>query len=134
MEHADPRPYYETLLAASKRRLHPGAPLGMLRGELGGRHFDQTRTHGTRQAIPFDRLWGTWGGGGVDMDLMATDTSAPYTPTEGGWERQKLPFYPRFHTNNTAGVDVFNHNVRYMPGSLLFPTTVLGGSSVGAHK
>ena len=51
-EHADPRPYCKTLLAASKRRLHPGAPLGMLRGELGGRQFDQTRTHGTRQAIP----------------------------------------------------------------------------------
>ena len=64
------------------------------------------------------------------MDLMATDTSAQYTPTEGGWERQKLPFYPRFHTNNTSGV----HNVSHMPGSLLVLTTVLGGSSVGAHK
>ena len=74
------------------------------------------------------------GGGGGDMDLMATDTSAQYTPTEGGWEFQKLPFYPRFHTNNTAGVDVFSHNVSHMPGSLLFLTTVLGGSSVGAHK
>ena len=41
------------------------------------------------------------------MDLMATDTSAQYTPIEGGWERQKLPFYSRFHTNSTAGVDVF---------------------------
>ena len=29
-----------------------GDPLGMLRGELGGRQFDQTRTYGTRQAIP----------------------------------------------------------------------------------
>ena len=69
--------------------------------------------------------------GGGDMDLMVTYTSAQYTPTEGG---QKLPFYPRFHTNNTAGVDVFSHNVSHMPGSLLFLTTVLGGSSVGAHK
>ena len=51
MEHADLRPYYEALLAASKGRLHPGAPLGMLRGELGGRQFDQTRTYGIRQAI-----------------------------------------------------------------------------------
>ena len=68
------------------------------------------------------------------MDLMATDTSAQYIPTEGGWERQKLPFYPRYHTNNTAGVDVSSHNVSHMPGSLLFFTTVLGGSSVGAHK
>ena len=81
----------------------------------------------------FDRLWETWGGE-VDMDLMATDTSAQYTPNEGDWERQKLHFYYRFHTNNTAGVDVFSHNVSHMPGSLLFPTTVLDGSSVGAHK
>ena len=43
----------------------------------------------------FDRLWETWGGGG-DMDLMATHTSAQYTPIEDGWERQKLPFYSRF--------------------------------------
>ena len=70
--------------------------------------------------------------GGVDRDLIATNTSAQYTPIKGGWERQKLPFYSRFHTNNTAGVDVFSHNVSHMPGSLLFPTTVLGGSSV-AH-
>ena len=52
------------------------------------------------------------------MDLMATDTSSQYTPIEGGWERQKLPFYSRFHTNNTAGVDVFSHNLSHMPGSL----------------
>ena len=52
------------------------------------------------------------------MDLMATDTSAQYAPIEGGWERQQLPFYSRFHTNNTAGVDVFSHNVSHMPGSL----------------
>ena len=42
-----------------------------------------------------DRLWETWGGG-VDVDMMATDTSVQYTPIEGGWERQKLPFYSRF--------------------------------------
>ena len=52
------------------------------------------------------------------MDLMATDTSAQYAPIEGGWECQKLPFYSRFHTNNTAGVEVFSHNVSHMPGSL----------------
>ena len=52
------------------------------------------------------------------MDLMTTDTSAQYAPIEGGWGRQKLPFYSRFHTNNTAGVDVFSHNVSHMPGSL----------------
>ena len=49
---------------------------------------------------------------------MATDTSAQYAPFEGCWERQKLPFYSRFHTNNTAGVDEFSHNVSYKPESL----------------
>ena len=46
----------------------------MLRGELGGRQFDQTRTHETRQAIPGGVQYavGNLGGGG-DMDLMATD-------------------------------------------------------------
>ena len=73
-------------------------------------------------------------GGGVDMDLMATATSAQYTPTDGGWELQKLPFYPRFHTNNTAGIEVFSHNVSHIPGSLLFLTIVLGGSSAAACK
>ena len=48
------------------------------------------------------------------MDLMATDTSAQSAPIGGGLERQNLPFYSRFHTNNTAGVDVFSHNVNHM--------------------
>ena len=59
---------------------------------------------------------------------MATDTSPQYTPTEGGLELQSYPL-PAFHTNNTAGIEVFSHNVSHMPGSLLFLTTVLGGSS-----
>ena len=67
------------------------------------------------------------------MDLMATDTSPQYTPTEGVGN-SKATLYPRFHTNNTAGIEVFRHNVSHMPGSLLFLTTVLGGSSVGARK
>ena len=49
---------------------------------------------------------------------MATYTSAQYAPIEVGWERLALPFYSRFHANNTAGVDVFSHNVSHMPGSL----------------
>ena len=64
----------------------------------------------------FDRLWETWGG--VDMDLMATYTSAQSAPIGGGLERQNLPFYSRLHTNNTAEEDVFSHNVNHMPGSL----------------
>ena len=58
------------------------------------------------------------GGGGGDIDLVATDTSAQYASIEGGLERQRLLFHSRFHTNNTAGVDVFSHNVSHMPGSL----------------
>ena len=79
-----------------------------------------TRPERTEHVRPsqatFDRLWVTWGG--VDMDLMATDTSAQSAPIGGGLERQNLPFYSWFHTNNTAGVDVFSHNVSHMPGSL----------------
>ena len=68
------------------------------------------------------------------MDLMATDTSAQRAPIGGGLIRRRLPFYSRFHTNGTAGVDVFSHNVNHMPPKvflLLSPTTVLSGSSVG---
>ena len=52
------------------------------------------------------------------MDLMATDTSAQRAPIEGGLIRRRLPFYSRFHTNGTAGIDVFRHNVNHMPGPL----------------
>ena len=71
------------------------------------------------------------------MDLMSTDTSAQRAPIEGGLIRRNLPFYSRFHTNGTAGIDVFSHNVNHMPGPLrkcfflLPPTTVLSESSVG---
>ena len=109
----------------------------MLTGELGGRQFHQTeRTEHVRLSqAAFNRLWETWGE--VDMDLMATDTSAQRAPIEGGLIRRRLPFYPRFHTNGTAGIDVFSHNVNHMPGPLrkycllLPPTTVLSESSAG---
>ena len=71
------------------------------------------------------------------MDLMATDTSTQRAPIEGGLVRRRLPFYSRFHTNGTAGIDVFSHNVNHMPGPLrkcfflLPPATVLSESSVG---
>ena len=67
------------------------------------------------------------------MDLMATDTS-PSIPRLRAVGNSKATLYPRFHTNNTAGIEVFSHNVSHMPGSLLFLTTVLGGSSAGARK
>ena len=52
------------------------------------------------------------------MDLMATDTSAQRAPIGDGLIRRRLPFYSRFHTNGTAVVDVFSHNVNHMPGLL----------------
>ena len=52
------------------------------------------------------------------MDLMATDTSAQRAAIEAGLTRQRLPFYSRFHTNGTAGIDVFSHNVNHTPGPL----------------
>ena len=90
----------------------------MLRGALDGRQFDQTRTHGERPAISgWVRL--VMGNlGGVNMDLMATDVLAQHAPTGGDLLHQRLPFHSRFHTNGTAGVDVFSLNVSHMPGSL----------------
>ena len=90
----------------------------MLRGELCGRQFDQTKTHGTRQAIPGGVQQAVGNLKGVDMNMMATDTSDQRTPIGGGLIRQRLPLYSRFYTNGTAGVDVFSHNVNHMPGSL----------------
>ena len=52
------------------------------------------------------------------MDLIATDTSAQRVPIEGGLIRRRLPFCSRFHTNGTAGIDAFRHNVNHMPGPL----------------
>ena len=52
------------------------------------------------------------------MNLMATDTSAQRAPIGGGLIRRRLPFYSRFHTNGTAGVDVFSYLVDNMPGPL----------------
>ena len=75
------------------------------------------------------------------MDLMPRDTSAQRAPNGGGLIRRRLPFYSRFNTNGTAGVDVFSQNVNeahvwVAPKMfwLLLPTTVASGSSVGAHK
>ena len=92
--------------------------MGMLRGELVGRQFGQTRTHGTRQAIPGDIRQAVGNMGGFNMDLMGTDTSVQYAPIEGGLERQRLPSYSHFHTNNTAGVKVSSHYVSHIPRSL----------------
>ena len=59
-----------------------------------------------------NRLWKTWGGGGLIWNLMETDTAAQYAPVEGGGERKSYPLLT-FHTNNTGGVDAFSHNVSH---------------------
>ena len=89
-----------------------------LRGELGGRQFDLTRTHGTRQAIPGGVRKAVGNLGGVDMHLRATYNSAQRAPIGGGLIRRRLPFYSQFHTNGAAGVDVFSHNVNHILWSL----------------
>ena len=49
---------------------------------------------------------------------MATGASAQRAPTGGGSLHRTLPFYSRFHTNGTAGVDIFSLNVSHMSASL----------------
>ena len=50
------------------------------------------------------------------MNLMATGTYTQRVP--GGLLYRRLPFYSHFHTNGTAGADVFSHNVNRMLGLL----------------
>ena len=60
-------------------------------------------------------LWETWGG--FDMDLMATTASAQSAPAIEGTTRKQLPFYSRFYTEGTAGIDVLSYDVSHMPES-----------------
>ena len=52
------------------------------------------------------------------MNLIAIDASAQRAPTGGGTPYRRPPFYSRFHTNGTAGIDVLNHNMSNIPGPL----------------
>ena len=63
----------------------------------------------------FGRLWEEWGG--FDMDLMATGTSVQWIPGGGHDADRALPFYSRYHTDSTAGVDVLGQDVSHMAGS-----------------
>ena len=63
----------------------------------------------------FGHLWEEWGG--FDMDLMATGTSVQWIPGGGQDRDRALPFYSRYHTDGTAGVDVLGQDVSHMPGS-----------------
>ena len=51
-------------------------------------------------------LWEKWGG--FDMDLMATGTSVQWILGVGRDADRALPFYSRYHTAGTAGVDVLD--------------------------
>ena len=65
MEHADPRPCYETLLAAVKEDFTP--ELRWVCSEANWAADSLTRPERTEHVrlsqAAFDRLWGTWGGG-----------------------------------------------------------------------
>ena len=50
--------------------------------------------------------WEKWGG--FDMDLMATGTSVQWILGVGRDADRALPFYSRYHTAGTAGVDVLD--------------------------
>ena len=50
------------------------------------------------------------------MDLMATGTSVQWIPGGGQDRDRALPFYSRYHTDGTAGVDVPGQDVSHMPG------------------
>ena len=62
----------------------------------------------------FGRLSEEWGG--FDVDLMATGTSVQWIPGGGQHADRALPFYARYHTDGTAGVDVLGQDVSHMPG------------------
>ena len=63
----------------------------------------------------FGRLWEEWEG--FDMDLMATGTSVQWIPGGGHDADRALPFYSRYHTAGTTGVDVLGQDVSHMPDS-----------------
>ena len=63
----------------------------------------------------FGRLWEDWGD--FDMGLMVTSMSVQWIIGVGLDADRALPFYSRYHTAGTAGVDVLGQDVSHMPGS-----------------
>ena len=63
----------------------------------------------------FATLWESWGG--FDMDLMATTASTQRIPEGVQGAGEKLPFFSRYHTEESAGVDVLSQDVSKMPSS-----------------
>ena len=51
------------------------------------------------------------------MDLMATGTPVQWIPGVRRDADRALPFYSRYHTAGTAGVDVLDQYVSHMPDS-----------------
>ena len=53
------------------------------------------------------------------MDLMATGTSVQWIPGGVHDADRALPFYSRYHTDDTAGVDVLGQDVSHMLSSAM---------------
>ena len=51
------------------------------------------------------------------MDLMESGTSVQWIPGGNHDADRTLPFYSRYHTDVTAGVDVLGQDVSHLPGS-----------------
>ena len=63
----------------------------------------------------FGHLWEEWGG--FDINLMATGTSVQWILGGGHDADRALPFYSRYHSAGTAGVDILGQDVSHMSGS-----------------
>lgn len=61
----------------------------------------------------FDALWDNWGG--FDVDLMATTASTHRVPLGRPGAGRQLPFFSRYNTEGSAGVDVLSQDVSMMP-------------------
>lgn len=63
--------------------------------------------------VAFASLWASWEG--FDMDLMATTASSLRIPVGVLGAGDRLPFYSRYNTGGSSGVDVFSQDISVMP-------------------
>ena len=63
----------------------------------------------------FNRLWRECGG--ADLDMIATTASAQRIPTGLEYEGTPWPFFSRYATEGSAGVDVFSQDVTIVPNA-----------------
>ena len=79
----------------------------------------------------FAELW-AWAGT-FDMDLMATPASAQKAQSPHPGSGERLPFYSRFRTDGSEGIDVLSQDVSRLPNSsqpcfgFCFPPTTMVG-------